>query len=69
MSAANERLEIANGHPCEAFRAQGELTEADWRSVRDALRGLRYGTVNIIVQDGVIVQIERTDRRRLRRRD
>jgi hypothetical protein len=35
-------------------------------AIRDALRGLRYGTVSIVVQDGVVVQIERTEKRRLR---
>jgi len=35
--------------------------------VREALHGLRYGEVTVIVQDGVIVQVERTDRVRLRR--
>jgi hypothetical protein len=34
--------------------------------IRDSLRGLRFGSVNIIVQDGVIVQIDRTEKRRLR---
>jgi hypothetical protein len=31
------------------------------------LQGLRYGVVSIIVQDGVVVQIERTEKHRLRR--
>ena len=35
--------------------------------VREALKGLRYGAVTVIVQDGVIVQVERTDRVRLPR--
>jgi len=35
-------------------------------AIRDALRGLRYGQVVIIVQDGVIIQIERMERRRMR---
>jgi hypothetical protein len=35
--------------------------------IRDALRGLRFGTVAVIVQDGVIVQIERTEKLRLGR--
>ena len=35
--------------------------------VRTALKGLRYGAVTLIVQDGVIVQVERTDRVRLPR--
>jgi hypothetical protein len=34
--------------------------------IRDALRGLRFGLVSIIVQDGVVIQIERTERKRLR---
>ena len=34
--------------------------------IRDSLRGLRFGSVNIIVQDGVIVQVDRTEKRRLR---
>lgn len=34
--------------------------------VREALRGLRFGVVTIIVQDGVVVQLERTERKRLR---
>jgi hypothetical protein len=34
--------------------------------IRDSLRGLRFGSVNIIVQDGVVMQIDRTEKRRLR---
>ena len=34
--------------------------------IRDSLRGLQFGSVNIIVQDGVIIQIDRTEKRRLR---
>jgi len=34
-----------------------------------ALRGLRYGTVTAIVQDGVVVQVERTEKFRVERRD
>lgn len=33
-----------------------------------ALRGLRYGTVTAVVQDGVVVQVERTEKVRLERR-
>lgn len=33
--------------------------------IEEALRGLRYGHVTIIVQDGTIVQIERTEKTRL----
>jgi hypothetical protein len=32
--------------------------------VEEALRGLRFGEVTIIVHDGQIVQVERTEKRR-----
>ncbi len=37
--------------------------------IDDALRGLRYGSVLAIVQDGVVVQIERTEKTRLPQSD
>ena len=33
--------------------------------VQAALRGLRFGTVTVVIQDGVVVQIERTEKIRL----
>lgn len=41
--------------------------EMELQQIQQALRGLRYGNVNIIVQDGVVVQVDRTEKRRLRR--
>ena len=35
--------------------------------IRESLTGLRFGMVTLIVQDGVVVQIERTEKTRLRR--
>ena len=43
-----------------------ELRDDGLQQIQQALRGLRYGAVNIIVQDGVVVQIDRTEKRRLR---
>ncbi len=37
------------------------------RELEAALRGLRYGEVKVIVQDGVVVQVERTERKRFGR--
>ncbi|HVX14092.1 MAG TPA: YezD family protein [Pirellulales bacterium] len=48
-------------------RPPAELDEA-LACIRDALRGLEYGQISVIVQDGVVIQIERTERKRLRRR-
>jgi hypothetical protein len=33
--------------------------------VRKALQGLMFGTVTIIVQDGIVIQIDRTSKQRL----
>jgi hypothetical protein len=41
-------------------------TDDTLAQIRESLRGLRFGSVNIIVQDGVIIQIDRTEKRRLR---
>lgn len=46
---------------------QGQVTDVELDQIKDSLRGLRYGAVQIIVQDGVVVQIDRTEKRRLRR--
>ena len=43
-------------------------TDEELREITTSLRGLRFGSVNIIVQDGVIIQIERAEKRRLRTR-
>jgi hypothetical protein len=46
--------------------ARDRVDEALGRIV-SALRGLRFGTVTAIVQDGVVVQVERTERVRVER--
>jgi len=33
--------------------------------IREALRGLSFGTVTVTVQDGLVVQIDRTEKVRL----
>lgn len=33
--------------------------------IREALRGLRFGAVTVIVHEGIIVQVERTEKLRL----
>ncbi len=37
--------------------------------IREALRGLRYGSVNVIVQDGLVIQIDRLEKFRVRNPD
>ena len=43
-------------------------TDDELREISASLRGLRFGSVSIVVQDGVIIQIDRVEKRRLRAR-
>jgi hypothetical protein len=45
-----------------------EATPDALERIRVALRGLRYGTVTAVVQDGKVIQVERTEKIRLERR-
>jgi hypothetical protein len=38
----------------------------DLDQIRQALDGLRYGQVTIVIHDGSVVQIDRTEKRRFR---
>ncbi len=42
------------------------LPEPVLAALMEALRGVRFGTVTVIIQDGRVVQIDRTERRRLK---
>jgi len=64
--------------PLSAAGASGALSAAAGRQlptdeeiceIAASLRGMRYGSVSIVVQDGVIIQIDRTEKRRLRNRE
>jgi len=44
-----------------------DRSAAALQRIGQALHGLRYGSVLAIVQDGVVVQIERTEKSRLPR--
>ena len=35
------------------------------KQVRKALKGLRFGTITLVVQDGIIIQIDRTSKTRV----
>lgn len=42
-------------------------TRWTWRNIEEALRSLQFGSVTLHVQDGVVVQVERTERKRYQR--
>jgi hypothetical protein len=46
-------------------RDADDVLEAVLAQIRGVLQGLRFGSVTIVVQDGVVVQIDRTEKRRL----
>lgn len=47
----------------------GDHDENALGRIESALRGLRFGTVTAVVQNGVVVQVERTEKVRLQRTD
>ena len=55
---------VTNGHssPPDALR----LLEESLASVREALAGLKFGNVSLTVHEGRIVQIDVTEKRRLK---
>lgn len=58
----------AHSHPTPLPPSDDPYTAHALGRVRDALSGLRYGEVTVVVQDGVVVQVERTEKVRLARR-
>jgi hypothetical protein len=52
--------------PLSSTRDPRQLDQAI-EHIRQALVGLQFGEVSVIVQDGVVVQVERIERKRFRR--
>ena len=60
----------ANRNPVDRPEpAASPESPAALRRIGQALSGLRFGTVLAIVQDGVVIQIERTEKTRLDKTD
>ena len=59
-------MEPTSYPPRTASADQDATIDDALNQIRDSLRGLRFGSVNVIVQDGVVIQIDRTEKRRLR---
>jgi hypothetical protein len=67
MIAGGTTVTEQNSHqPNATSRDRGDTVDDSLNQIRDSLRGLRFGSVSIIVQDGVVIQIDRTEKRRLR---
>jgi hypothetical protein len=59
-------LAMTDMHSINAAAVADE-NETSVQAILDALYGLRFGSVTVIVQDGVVIQIERIEKKRLRR--
>jgi hypothetical protein len=67
--ATSERLE--REVQCKEEQSGDKLNkevqiEEELQQIRQALKGLRFGQVTIVMHDGAMVQIERTEKRRIR---
>ena len=51
------------------LEVQEPFRESAIGRIESALRGLEFGTVTAVVQNGVIVQVERTEKVRFQRSD
>ena len=52
-------------HPQYAAHARARV-EFENERIREAVSGVRFGEVRLIIQDGVIIQIDRLEKLRLR---
>ena len=62
--SANSK-ECDNRDPGTARATRGSF-ELDLEAVRAAIRGIRFGEVRVIIQDGVVIQIDRLEKQRLK---
>jgi len=67
MKSQRDDLNPDSAQPAGEEPNRTSRTEDSLRRIGAALQGLRYGSVLAIVQDGVVVQIERTEKTRLGR--
>jgi hypothetical protein len=68
LSIAKEAL-MSSKTPTESRTSQltNMKSGGDLQQIREALRKMRFGSVKVFVQDGVVVQVERTVKTRLQR--
>lgn len=66
MSDSEAKSDESNEPTRHSLRDPRQL-EAALLHIRQALVGLQFGEVSVVVQDGVVVQVERVERKRFRR--
>ncbi len=60
---------MRNDQPTTAVATPLDRTRDALERIQTALRGLRFGTVTAVVQDGVVVQVDRTEKIRIEKRE
>lgn len=56
-------MKIENHSVTKRPEGEGEANDAlTLGRIEEALRGLRYGTVTVVVHDGAVVQVDRTEK-------
>lgn len=45
---------------------KNENLEAVLENIKEGIESIRYGTITIIIQDGVVIQLEKNEKIRLR---
>ena len=63
--ATNIHGNLSGGDTPSLLPSTAPASDPTLTRIGEALRGLRFGTVLAVVQDGVVVQIERTEKTRL----
>lgn len=51
--------------PTDSNRRDDTLSAELERKIRDVLKGIRYGTLTLVVQDGKVIQIDKNEKLRL----
>ena len=54
------------GQDLEADRVSPIAATLDLEPIRTAIKGIRFGEVRIVIQDGVVIQIDRMEKKRIR---
>ena len=61
-----EHVEQARPPRGRRARPPGARPRPELEQIRKAVQGIRFGEVRVIIQDGLVVQIERVEKQRLR---
>lgn len=54
------------GEQAARFTSRGMTREREFERIHAAVQGIRFGEVRVIIQDGVVIQIDRIEKERLR---